>query len=201
MQRLACPLLAAALLLLLPPAVGVAAGVTVLALGPRALARLEPAAVRRQREQLEADLPLVLDLLAACLAGGATVPAAAAAVGRAVGGPAAARVERVTVALDIGSSGRDAWLLLAGSDPERDPLGPAARTLSRAADSGSAVAQALTGAAVEARSRRRSAGTEAARRAGVLSVGPLTLCHLPAFVLLGVVPVVVGLAAPVLSAR
>jgi len=38
----------------------------------------------------------------------------------------------------------------------------------------------------------------AARKVGVLAVAPLGLCFLPAFVCLGIVPVVVGLASQVL---
>jgi hypothetical protein len=45
----------------------------------------------------------------------------------------------------------------------------------------------------------RAAGAEAARRVGVLVVAPLGLAFLPAFVLLGIVPVVIGLAAPLLA--
>ena len=43
------------------------------------------------------------------------------------------------------------------------------------------------------------AAEQAARRVGVLAVAPLGLCFLPAFVLLGVVPVVIGLAGPLLA--
>jgi hypothetical protein len=42
------------------------------------------------------------------------------------------------------------------------------------------------------------AATEAARSAGVRAVAPLGLCFLPAFVLVGVVPTVVGLATAAL---
>jgi tight adherence protein B len=35
--------------------------------------------------------------------------------------------------------------------------------------------------------------------AGVLAVGPLGLCFLPAFLLLGVMPAIVGLAGPLLT--
>ena len=38
-----------------------------------------------------------------------------------------------------------------------------------------------------------------AERAGVLVTGPLGLCFLPAFICLGIVPVVVGLASSVLG--
>ena len=40
---------------------------------------------------------------------------------------------------------------------------------------------------------------ERARRAGVQAVGPLAACFLPAFVLVGVVPVVVGVAQALLA--
>jgi pilus assembly protein TadC len=40
----------------------------------------------------------------------------------------------------------------------------------------------------------------AAERAGVLIAGPLGLCFLPAFVCLGIVPVVVGLAGEIFGA-
>jgi hypothetical protein len=49
------------------------------------------------------------------------------------------------------------------------------------------------------RRRRRWSAEAAARRAGVHAVGPLVLCFLPAFVLLGVVPVVLSIAAEVLG--
>ena len=42
------------------------------------------------------------------------------------------------------------------------------------------------------------AARAAAERASVLIAGPLGLCYLPAFVCLGIVPVVVGLAGDVL---
>ena len=53
--------------------------------------------------------------------------------------------------------------------------------------------------AADVRAEYRSAAEQAARRVGVLAVAPLGLCFLPAFVLLGVVPVVVGLAGPLLA--
>ncbi len=53
--------------------------------------------------------------------------------------------------------------------------------------------------AAEARADRAARGQAAAERAGVLAVAPLGLCFLPAFVLLGVVPVVAGLVGPLLA--
>jgi pilus assembly protein TadC len=159
---------------------------------------LEPQAVRDQRARLLADLPLVLDLLAACLAGGAPLPEAVHAVAAAVGGPAGRRLETVVSMLAVGAPPADAWAALGGTDVE-DPLAPVARALARAADGGAPVAASVGRLAVDARAAARASGEQAARRVGVLVVAPLGLCFLPAFVLLGVVPVVVGLAAPLLA--
>jgi pilus assembly protein TadC len=73
------------------------------------------------------------------------------------------------------------------------------RALGRALDSGAPVATTVAAVADEQRRRRRWAAEAAARRAGVLAVAPLALCFLPAFVLLGVVPVVLSIAADVLG--
>ena len=201
--------LALALVVGLP--LGIVPGLLVAATGPRLLARLEPRSVQNERRQLVADLPLVLDLLAACLAGGASLPAAAAAVSAAVPGPCGARLAAVASALAVGSSPPQAWAALAGNgaaDPTdsggtrpvaEDPLAPAARLLVRACEGGAPVAATVIRLAADARAESRAVGDQRARRIGVLVVAPLGLCFLPAFVLLGVVPVVIGLAGPVLS--
>lgn len=198
----ACLLAGLAVALLLPAPIGPVAGVALAVGGPRVLRRLEPRAVREDRERLLRDLPLVLDLLAACLAGGAPLPPAAAAVAAAVGGPAGRRLAAVGAALAVGAAPSEAWGPLAGPDPARrddDPMGPAARALARAAEGGAPVAAAVHRLAAEARAGARSRGEQAARRVGVLAVAPLGLCFLPAFVLIGVVPLVVALAGPLLS--
>jgi pilus assembly protein TadC len=60
------------------------------------------------------------------------------------------------------------------------------------------VAAAVQGVAADARRRQQAEAHRRAARAGVLAVLPLGACFLPAFVLLGVVPAVVGLAGPLL---
>jgi pilus assembly protein TadC len=194
----ACLAAGAAAALLLPLPLGLGVGAAVALAGPRALDRLEPRAVREERERLAADTPLVLELLAACLAGGAPPAAAATASTAAVQGPAGARLSGVAAALAVGSPPGRAWTTLGGGDPA-DPLAPAARALARAAEGGAPVAAAMSGLAAEARADARSRGEQAARRVGVLAVAPLGLCFLPAFVLLGVVPVVIGLVGPLLA--
>jgi pilus assembly protein TadC len=104
----------------------------------------------------------------------------------------------VAAALAVGSPPGEAWAALAGAGGD-DVLGPAARALARAADGGAPVAAAVSRLAAEARADARARGEQAARRVGVLAVAPLGLCFLPAFVLLGVVPVIVGLAGPLLA--
>ncbi|HEU0104366.1 MAG TPA: type II secretion system F family protein [Mycobacteriales bacterium] len=186
-----------ALALLLGGVAGVVLGLAVALAGPPALSRLEPRAVREERERLAADLPLALDLLAACLAGGAALPAAVRAVAAAVPGPCGHRLGRVCAALEVGSPARDAWAWLAEGGDEL--AASAVRTLVRSEEGGTPVADAVARLALEAREAAKARGQEGAERAGVLAVGPLGLCFLPAFVLLGVVPVVAGLVGPLLA--
>jgi pilus assembly protein TadC len=174
---------------------GVLLGVVLGVAGPRALAGLEPAAVRQERAQLVAELPLLMDLLGACLAGGASLTKAASAVAAALPGPCGRRLAAVVDSLAVGTPPEQAWLALADNTSD-DPLAPAARLLARAGAGGTPVAATIRRLAAETRAAALAAGSQAARRVGVLVVAPLGLCFLPAFVLLGVVPVVVGLAAP-----
>ena len=64
---------------------------------------------------------------------------------------------------------------------------------------GTPVAADVALVAATAREAACAEATRRARRAGVLAVVPLGICFLPAFVLLGVVPAIIGLAAPLLA--
>lgn len=77
-------------------------------------------------------------------------------------------------------------------------LGALARTMIRAAQSGAPVADVLTRLADDARRTAQATASAAARRVGVHAVAPLGLCFLPAFVFLGIVPMVAGLAGQIL---
>ncbi len=177
---------------------GIVIAAVVVMAGPRLLAVLDAAgAGRTERARAAQDLPLALDLLAACLSGGAALPAAVRAVADAVPGPCGERLGRVAAALDVGSSPADAWAQLV---EERDELsGAAARALARTGHGGAPVAAAVARLASQAREQARARGETAAERAGVLAVAPLGLCFLPAFVLIGVVPVIAGLVGPLLA--
>ena len=158
------------------------------------LRRLEPGHLRRARLRAAADLPLAADLLAAVLRAGAPVDRAADAVGEALGGPLGERLVRVARALRLGAPSEEAWAHVAGV-AGGDRL---ARAAIRSAASGAALATSLRRLAEEIRAHRRTAADAAARRAGVLVVLPLGLCFLPAFVLAGLVPVVIAVLDTVL---
>jgi pilus assembly protein TadC len=192
-RALACAVAGGAAWLLVGGPAGLAVGATVAAVGPRLLGRL-PA--DGEEQEVAAALPLALELLAACLAGGAVPADAVRAVAAAVPGACGARLARVAAALTVGSVPSEAWRAL-GDD--RGPAGAAARALARAAEGGAPVAAAVLRVAEQARHEQAGRAERAARRAGVLAVGPLGLCFLPAFLLIGVVPAVVGLAAPLLA--
>lgn len=141
---------------------------------------------RRRRRALVAQLPGCLDLLAAALDAGVPLRAAVAHVAELAPEPSAGLLRGVLAHLEIGRSDAQAWTTL-----RADPVwGGTARDLARCADSGAAIAAVLSVHAADARARRRAQREAAARTTGVRSVLPLVCCFLPAFVLVGVVPIV-----------
>ena len=88
------------------------------------------------------------------------------------------------------------------------PTAPGARGASacgpeaaaRSADRGTALTGALDRQAADLRAAKVAVANAATRRVGVLVILPLGLCFLPAFVLVGVVPVVVAVLHDVLQA-
>lgn len=175
--------------------VGWAAGILVAVVCARVLSRLEPRAVRLRRARIVADLPMAIDLLAACLRGGGAWPESVEAVADAVGGPLGTELTRVAARVRLGADPAEEWLGLAATDPILAPLGRAA---ARAATGGAPVAATLARLAQDQRRTARAAASARARTAGVRAVAPLGLCFLPAFILLGIVPAVAGIASNVL---
>lgn len=157
--------------------------------------RMPAAAARRDRQAAAAELPYGVDLLAAALRAGAPLDHALALVGDAIGGSLGRRFDEVGRALRLGVHGEAGWLALADV-PGAGGLIPAAI---RSADSGAALAAACTRAATELRENRDASIDAAAARAGVLIVLPLGFCFLPAFVLVGVVPILLGVLNDVLA--
>ncbi|MFE9682654.1 type II secretion system F family protein [Streptomyces sp. NPDC006285] len=141
------------------------------------------------------QLPLAADLLAACIAAGAGPVLAARAVGEALDGPVGQRLARGAAEVRLGGEPAEAWRGLAAL-PGAAAL---ARLLERAGESGVPAAVPVARLASEARAERQRAATARARRAGVLITAPVGLCFLPAFIAIGVLPVVLGLAGGVLG--
>jgi pilus assembly protein TadC len=141
-----------------------------------------------------AALPTAADLLAMCLRSGASTAAALEAVADSTAGPLADRLRRVAASLRLGAGPDEAWAVETG-----DPLAPLARSFIRSTATGAPVAELMTAVADEQRRSVRWTAEAAARRAGVLAVAPLAACFLPAFVLTGVVPVILAVAGDVLD--
>lgn len=173
---------------------GVLAGAAAAVALDRGLRRLPSASARADRLAGAAELPLAADLLAVALRGGAPVDRATIAVADALPGPLGDRLARVGRVLRLGGTPAEAWAQLGPIDGA-DRM---ARAAVRSAEHGSALAGALVRLAGDLRADRRVAIEAAARRAGVLVVLPLGLCFLPAFVLAGLVPVIVAILGDVL---
>lgn len=169
---------------------GVPLGIVVAVVAGVVLGRLEPAHVRRRRQRIAADLPIAVDLLAACLRSGSAPVAAVAAVRQAVAGPVGEALGGVVAMLRLGGDPVDCWASLS----REAALAPLARTAGRAMASGAPLADALEHLAADCRERRRADAEAEAKRVGVRAAAPLGLCFLPAFVLLGVVPIAAGIA-------
>jgi len=135
------------------------------------------------------DVPLLLELTGAALDAGMSLSSAL----RVVAGVAEPRIrdglDVVVAGLQIGASWHHAWQRVR----HRAPLDQLYSALSFAALTGAPSAALLY---AEAEQRRRQTHRAAEKRAGALGVKlvvPLGLCSLPAFICLGVVPVVLAM--------
>jgi pilus assembly protein TadC len=171
----------------------------------RARAGMAARAHRPRPQSVRGPDPLAvassLDVLAVCLAAGMAVSAAAAATAPSAPPQLARVLRRAADLLALGADPAVAWSIAsdvpAGPvDAQTDALLRLAR---RSASSGAALADGVAELADQSRGDAAHAATAAAERAGVLIAGPLGLCFLPAFVCLGIVPVVAGLAGDVLQ--
>ncbi|MFI2293537.1 type II secretion system F family protein [Isoptericola sp. NPDC019571] len=153
------------------------------------------------------DVPVVLELLGAALRAGAGVPRALEATGAALAGATSPGASGVS-----GSSSADGVALRAAADALRlgadwdgawrdapGRLGPAHRALRGAWTDGASPTGALRAAGEELLRARRSAARTAAASLAVRLVLPLGACYLPAFVLIGLVPVLLALGVDLLS--
>ncbi|ALG83514.1 type II secretion system F family protein [Gordonia phthalatica] len=141
------------------------------------------------------DLAAGYDTLAVCLRAGLPVATAAQVAAHASPPTLGRSFLRAADLLALGSDPERAWAAHRSDD---DDFADLAALIRRASRAGAALAEAISGFADGTRRRAENEALEAAERAGVKISGPLGLCFLPAFVCLGIVPVVIGLASDLL---
>jgi Flp pilus assembly protein TadB len=135
------------------------------------------------------SLPLALDLVAAALRAGQPFAGALEAAAPAAPAADAAQLRNVAALLRLGADPPEAW---AAADGGR--LSELSRIAARSSVSGARLADACAQYAVRLRRAAVAADEARAQRAGVLCAAPLAICFLPAFVCIGVVPTIAGLA-------
>lgn len=172
------------------PVAGAVAGVAVLG-GLLAAQRLPGRAAPPDL----AALATAWDLLAVCLRAGLPVASAVAAAAGPLPGASGVELRRAAGLLELGADPDDAWRAAC----RVPPLAVVARAAGRSAGTGAALARVAVAEATRVRSELADTAQARAQRAGVLITGPLGLCFLPAFLVLGIAPVVIGLAGQALA--
>ena len=178
----------AGVLLLAPGVPGLVAAVVVALVVRRKVASAETRTARRRRLVVEHELPHVVDLLSSLLVSGAAPEEALDRVRRVVHPVAGEELRPWVERLRLGADPLTVWSDLA-DHPRLGRLGAALR---RATASGAPVAEALARLGADLRATNRTATLERVRQVEVRATAPLAACLLPAFVLLGVVPLVAG---------
>lgn len=153
------------------------------------------------------------DLFAVCLRAGLPVAAAARAVAETAPPSLAEPLTGTAELLELGADPERAWAPADRGDSTaggwrrrtRDTAAAAASfdalamLARRSARAGSALSAGVAELAADTRRQAHDEALARAERAGVMVSGPLGLCFLPAFICLGIVPVVIGLAATTLG--
>ncbi|MDX3228363.1 type II secretion system F family protein [Streptomyces sp. ME19-01-6] len=145
---------------------------------------------KRAKNDAARQLPLAADLLTACLEAGAGPRKAAEAVGRSLGGPVGERLAQAAAELRLGGEPAAAWGRM-GALPGAQRL---ARALERAGTTGAPAVEPVSRLAADCRAEQGRQADKRVERASVLATAPLGACYLPAFLLIGVAPVMLGLA-------
>ncbi len=140
-------------------------------------------------DDLVRELPDALEFLAVCLEAGLPMSRAVETVADVSPEATAQVLRQVEAHLLLGRAGALAW------DELRDhpAWGPAAADIARAERSGTSLIGVLRVHAQDARTQRHELASKKARTVGVKSVVPLMACFLPAFILVGVVPILLSL--------
>lgn len=145
-------------------------------------------AERRLRREADAEVPQLLDLLAAASSAGLGAALALRRAAEALRGPLGGELQIAIGRVELGGRWRDELTAVS----ERLDLPDLRRTvaaLARTETLGASLATACVDLATEVRQSRRARTTERARTAPVKMLFPLVFLVLPAFLLLTVVPV------------
>ena len=110
-------------------------------------------------------------------------------------GPLGVELRRIAALTRLGGDFVDARAGIVG-DPGAARL---VRVIARALDTGAPLAAALDRLAADLHAERRFEVDQRARSVGVRAAAPLGLCFLPGFLLIGIVPVIAGVARTVLG--
>ncbi|MGK2309970.1 type II secretion system F family protein [Cutibacterium sp. V947] len=156
--------------------------------------QLESSAHRREEQRRAAQLPETLMMLSSAMEAGLPLRSAVRTVAESVEGPCAEDLNRLASSLAAGVPDSTAWSTLASVPVWRDP----AQDVSRAVDSGEGISELLSAHAAQLQTAAAEQAEKKARKAGVDAIGPLVCCHLPAFLLVGVVPIIAGMVLGVL---
>lgn len=175
--------------------IGAAVGAVTGLMAAGAARRLDRAHGQDAQREAVTDLPLALELLDAAISAGQPPGRAADVVGRALGGAVGLRLQNVARVTALGADPEQAWSAFADL---ADEASPAARQMVRAVTRGTSVSTALGSLASELRGRHAERAEERVRRVAVLIVLPLGLCFLPAFICVGVFPMIIGTIGSVL---
>jgi tight adherence protein C len=145
---------------------------------------------RRRRAAADAEVPQLLDLLAAASTAGLAGPLALRRATAALRGPLGEELRRAIEAVDLGARWREELARCAERVGSAD-LRRAVAVLARTERLGTPLSSASAELAGRVRAARRAAAAERARKAPVKMLFPLVLLILPAFLLLTVVPVLI----------
>lgn len=148
---------------------------------------VSPAAARR-RELVALQLPTVIELLTAAVEAGLPLQRAVSVVAEVAGAPISEDLAGVARRTALGQRPREAWAVLRG----QPAWARVADDLGRAEAHGTPAGPLLVRLGEDLREDQRGRLQTAARTVGVRSVLPLMVCFLPAFALVGVVPIVAG---------
>lgn len=149
---------------------------------------------RSRTDPRRVELAVASDLMAGALRAGSPVPSAVLHAGDVLEGPLSASLAQIGRELSAGVPPKQAWQRLRQVDAARRLINAALRT----SESGAAMSGALTRCADDLRADAEHERQAQVQRASVLLMLPLGLCFLPAFLLAGLVPVVLAVVSEVL---